>query len=879
MPKRLSEIQFEEEQKSTSVGTPKRLSDIEFNEAGIVQKGVRKLSEVTTKALGEGMATGNFQEMTPLGKTLDIINRPSAAIKSGINQVIEETKDTQPGVSGVNVAKKAWAGLHGQERITANEMYKKIGVEGVPLLGFATEVALDPLTYVGGSLAKGLVNVGKQGATKVGTIGGKVVKEAAKRSPLINKTITKAADIGKVVKKSFVNTTGIPQLDDLVKKYSLQREAFKGDALEYGIKVRKVIENTAKKTGKSVDEISSEVVKLIEQPGSITSSSKEVEALANTLKTHFSNILTKEMKAGVSITALSENRRGIQYFPRITTNEAREYLRSAAKNPGMGGKVWNPKIANALKRKTGDFTLDEFNTFVKENGLESLGGRRVEEFFMKNPAYAATVRGQSSAKAVTSAEFIQEAGKTFGVDPKKAPALWEEMPESITKIYPQLKGKKYDPEVLGEIQRVHDSIFNPKSTGEVLKLYDNVLNYWKKWTLMPFSKYHIRNMVGNLWNNYLGGVVNPIVYAKATALQAYSKSKKEMYLKVVGLSKNQADDILKNAKNLGVTARHGQYYGDIPTAIEEAVKPTSWKSLSRYSPTKVGMKVGSTIENNARLAHFIDKLDKGIDANNAAISVKKFLFDYGDLTTFEKQVMKRMLPFYTWTRKNLPLQLEMLIKQPQKFIPITKMLANREEKNLLQLKYTNPELYDRMPVEIRRDADAVTYVPLEGLLPSADLANLQPRQAGQLFFDMLNPYVKASIELANGISFYRKRPLEKYPNQKEEFLRMELPVKMVYLMKTVLPQSRMLNQINKMVRKNQRKENLTPGEQVFEHNLSSVYKINLEDLKRKAMQTLYGKARDLENGYYWAKKNKRYLEMANIKVTLKKLKQELVRIK
>ena len=53
-----------------------------------------------------------------------------------------------------------------------------------------------------------------------------------------------------------------------------------------------------------------------------------------------------------------------------------------------------------------------------------------------------------------------------------------------------------------------------------------------------------------------------------------------------------------------------------------------------------------------------------MDFDQAAIHVKKHLFDYDNLSKFEKEFMRRGIPFYTWTRKNLALQLQTLSTKP-----------------------------------------------------------------------------------------------------------------------------------------------------------------------------------------------------------------------
>ena len=50
----------------------------------------------------------------------------------------------------------------------------------------------------------------------------------------------------------------------------------------------------------------------------------------------------------------------------------------------------------------------------------------------------------------------------------------------------------------------------------------------------------------------------------------------------------------------------------------------------------------------------------------ASQKVKESLFDYRDVSKFERNVLKRTMPFYTWTRKNIPAQLKHLVLNPER---------------------------------------------------------------------------------------------------------------------------------------------------------------------------------------------------------------------
>jgi hypothetical protein len=79
-------------------------------------------------------------------------------------------------------------------------------------------------------------------------------------------------------------------------------------------------------------------------------------------------------------------------------------------------------------------------------------------------------------------------------------------------------------------------------------------------------------------------------------------------------------------------------------------------------------------EDYLRLAAFIkgvrevglEPAETGIRGYAASWWVKGTQFDYSDLSQFERQVMKYILPFYTWTRYNIPLQVRAIVHDPAK---------------------------------------------------------------------------------------------------------------------------------------------------------------------------------------------------------------------
>lgn len=83
--------------------------------------------------------------------------------------------------------------------------------------------------------------------------------------------------------------------------------------------------------------------------------------------------------------------------------------------------------------------------------------------------------------------------------------------------------------------------------------------------------------------------------------------------------------------------------------------------------------MGKYTENMARLANFIDKLDKGYTPAAAARQVAKYNFNYGDISK-EMKISKLLYPFITFQLKNVPMQLGQLFENPKQLQMLNKLI-------------------------------------------------------------------------------------------------------------------------------------------------------------------------------------------------------------
>ena len=258
------------------------------------------------------------------------------------------------------------------------------------------------------------------------------------------------------------------------------------------------------------------------------------------------------------------------------------------------------------------------------------------------------------------------------------------------------------------------------------------------------------------------------------------------------------------AKIHGILDR-GFMSGDITNTIEDVLRRLrSQSSIQDINPLsrenilfRSAERMGNAIDNHARLAHFIDRLQKGDTPAEAAMSVKKYLFDYTMLTPFEKNVMRRFIPFYAFTRYNLPLQIKELVKQPKyaalmgKFKDFAEAMAEEvtgQEIESRDLPKYLRELYAlRLPFQVG-GRDVVAGIDL----PIRDINTLNPDE----WFSMITPFLTVPFEQVANRNIYFDRDLEAYEGQTVRAPGYIQGIfKMIQAMDEDAPYSQMFNQI------------------------------------------------------------------------------------
>lgn len=271
----------------------------------------------------------------------------------------------------------------------------------------------------------------------------------------------------------------------------------------------------------------------------------------------------------------------------------------------------------------------------------------------------------------------------------------------------RLKGSYFPKQIADQLtnlqKQLNRDIF--KTPHKSIQLFDQVQRMWKTGVTIYSPSHHIRNLNGDVYLAALDGVVSPRPYMIATkVLHAYPTRYKELESVFNIMDPNLKEKALRaRPGNVVLTTRRGekvtseQLYQAAESQglfiramhIEDLMgdnAPAFGTFGSKFQPLGgkaygAATRVSELRDHWVRLAHFADVIQKSnqplkIAIEQAGRRVKKFHPDGMDLTGFEQNVMRRVIPFYSWMRKATPLVLEGAIMRPHITMAFPKTMAN-----------------------------------------------------------------------------------------------------------------------------------------------------------------------------------------------------------
>ena len=184
---------------------------------------------------------------------------------------------------------------------------------------------------------------------------------------------------------------------------------------------------------------------------------------------------------------------------------------------------------------------------------------------------------------------------------------------------------------------------------------------------------------------------------------------------------------------------------------EGSIKPweirgVAGKEKSLFTPVAAAQATQGHTEHMNRLGTFIDSLTQGMSPAAAMEQVTKAHFDFSSLTPFERDVMRRLVPYYSWLRQSVPASVSEIANNPGGRMAQTMKLLNTVSGQQGFIPEYMSQTGYAVPAGGPNEQGKQTYLTSLGL-PFEDIVQLtNPRS----LVGALAPFPRLPFELAMG---------------------------------------------------------------------------------------------------------------------------------
>ena len=300
----------------------------------------------------------------------------------------------------------------------------------------------------------------------------------------------------------------------------------------------------------------------------------------------------------------------------------------------------------------------------------------------------------------------------------------------------------------------------------LLKMWDGINRTFKKFSTLTLG-FHARNIMGNTTNMALSGM--PV-----SAMPTYYKKSADLWNRADDLTAKFFKGTLSDAEKADWAILEQFYKGGFSNesysklmGLDE-IKEAKKGVINKISQKSIDM--NEFVDGHNRLAllmyandnpHYLKRLGK----SDAIEAVKYVLFDPSNMSDVEKTAMKRIMPFYTFTKQNLMFQAENIMKNTPKYKRLFKTL-NKSYDAIGEDAY-NSYQKESMQIPLPFTADDGSQLFLKANLPLSDLGEWISNPV-QRVVSSTTPIIKAPVEYVTGIDTFTGE--QSYKSKGEQLL-------------------------------------------------------------------------------------------------------------
>lgn len=315
-----------------------------------------------------------------------------------------------------------------------------------------------------------------------------------------------------------------------------------------------------------------------------------------------------------------------------------------------------------------------------------------------------------------------------------------------------------------------------KATG-----FDFITNLFKRSVTGLFAPFYSRNFVSGNIQAYeaIGPIaLHPTAMGNSIKIASYIALKKSLKSEVELAGKTWKLKDIANA----ISDRFGMTQGMATEGVDNTIKavPKFFSGEATMESLKTGLlgqnsqvfraarKMNNFIEIQNKAQIVVGSLMKGLSMKDALKMAEIGAFDYRSLTAFESKVMRRIIPFYAFTRKNFGLQARTLAKNPARINNILKFIRDLGS-NMSPEDIKNLPAYMRkaFSVKIGEDENGNPIITSSLGTPIEQVSQLISGNPVLNGISQMNPLFKAPLEIGFGKDSFRQQDLKDVYDAKE----------------------------------------------------------------------------------------------------------------
>jgi hypothetical protein len=385
-----------------------------------------------------------------------------------------------------------------------------------------------------------------------------------------------------------------------------------------------------------------------------------------------------------------------------------------------------------------DGQFNRLETQITNSGISELQDQLLPIVMLRDKAFAAELSAQAASREAADllewskvgreAQAAMEAGgaNIFNVTEgfidmvqlkKNMPAFIDMMKDSTSNWGPwrMASGNAELDDAMVAAADAFQKLNSPVEVGKLMSGVDAFQNWWKAGAIAT-PGFVNRNVFGALYNAWLSDVdLMELVRAgrASTRIGLLARKKNLTFLQAAEeLAKDNsyfatyADLVRVGVRGKGqatqsVRAGMQEALPENMTALDRVATGLRWaKSMDIFLPTgnnraplrvslapwssnfalfRMVRSVNMQAEDVIRIGTGMDIMKMGGSMEDALDRIATTQFDYSELTASERKINQRLVPFYTWLRKNVPYQLDRLGRNPSKFNRILTTKRNLEQ--------------------------------------------------------------------------------------------------------------------------------------------------------------------------------------------------------